>query len=266
MRRRARLPLGLPVLIASALYFSACGDPAVVSEPSPEAIETAESIARDVRIDAPYSTTPTPDDAEQEPIVLDARVFGSGEVGVILAHMRPSDQSSWFPFATKLADEGAYTAITFDFRGYGESTGEKQFDRIDTDLSAVYEYARETLGLDEIFLVGASMGGTAALVSGARDDVSGVVSISALGQLPEIDAQLTVAGISAPKLFIVSEDDVPQFRSQEELWALARAPKDQHIYPGDDHGTDIFAGEHGADLEQRIIDFIELNSPSVGAR
>jgi hypothetical protein len=30
---------------------------------------------------------------------LEGRVFGSGDVGVVLGHMRPGDQSQWFGFA-----------------------------------------------------------------------------------------------------------------------------------------------------------------------
>ena len=47
---------------------------------------------------------------------LEGRVFGSGDVGVVLGHMRPGDQSQWFGFATLLADRG-YLALTYDRRG-----------------------------------------------------------------------------------------------------------------------------------------------------
>jgi hypothetical protein len=30
---------------------------------------------------------------------LDCRLFGSGSTAILLAHMRPSDQTSWFEFA-----------------------------------------------------------------------------------------------------------------------------------------------------------------------
>jgi len=47
---------------------------------------------------------------------LEGRVFGSGDVGVVLAHMRPSDQSQWIEFAALLADHG-YLVLTYDHRG-----------------------------------------------------------------------------------------------------------------------------------------------------
>lgn len=240
--------------------LSACGDGTTTAEPSPAAVDTAEAVARDVKIPAGYSTTPVPDDAErEEPIVLDGRVFGSGETGVILVHMRPSDQTAWFPYATKLAATGEYTVLTFDFRGYGESTGEKEFDRLDTDLEAALDYMRDTLGAQKVFLVGASMGGTASLLLAERDPVAGVVSISSPATYQEIDAVAGVDQIRAPKLFIASEDDTPARLSLEELWPAAIAPKDQALFEGNAHGTDLFASPVAAEFEQRLTDFLEAN-------
>ena len=255
----------IAALMLAPTAVIACGDPSD-SKPPPQVVATAESIARDVRFDAKYSTTPAAGDAKKEAIVLDGRVFGSGKTGVILAHMRPTDQTSWYPFATDLANTGDYTVLTFDFRGYGESTGDKQFDRIDTDLEAAYRYMKDDLGMDEIFVVGASMGGTATLVAGPRLDAAGIVSISSPSQFPDIDAETTVGDITSPKLFITSEDDVPASRSQEDFWKLAQPPKEQHVYPGDAHGTDILATENGPDLEQRIIDFMRSHSSMSAAR
>ena len=256
MRRMASVAAnGWTLLFTIAALSAACGDP-TSSTPSPEVVATAEAQARTVSFPAQYSTTPEKDDDEEDPIVLDARVFGRGETGVILAHMRPADQSSWYPFATELAETGDFTVLTFDFRGYGESTGEKQFDRIDTDLEAAYEYMRDTLGVGTIYLVGASMGGTASLVVAARLPVAGVISISSPGQFPPLDAVETVSDITAPKLFITAEDDVPAFRSQEEFWEAAQEPKAQQIYDGDEHGTALLDGPHALDLRARLLSFL----------
>jgi pimeloyl-ACP methyl ester carboxylesterase len=248
------------MLAVGASLLIACGDdPPSASDPSPAAVDTAEAIARDVDFDAGYSTTPVPADDEREvPIVLDGRVFGDGDTGVILAHMRPTDQTSWFPFATELAETGAFTVLTFNFRGFEPSTGEKEFDRVDTDLHAAYRYMRDELGLDRIYLVGASMGGTAALLVSQREPVAGVVSISSPAIYQQIDALEHVDEIAAPKLFISSEDDLNAARSQEQFWVNAVDPKDQHLYPGNVHGTDLFASEHAEDFEQRLLDFLTV--------
>ncbi len=75
-------------------------------------------------------------------VVLGGHLFGTGSKGVILAHMYPADQTSWYATAEKLAAQG-YLVLTFDFRGYGESEGDKQIDRIDRDvMAAANEIAR----------------------------------------------------------------------------------------------------------------------------
>lgn len=252
-----RRRLWLPLLGLLALVAVACSDVTTGTKPSPEAIETAESISEEVKIVAPYSSTPVPGEEEQPPVVLDGQVFGSGPTGVILAHMRPSDQSSWFPFATKLASTGEFTALTFNFRGYEGSTGDKAFDRVDTDLAAAYQFMRDVIGISKIYLVGASMGGTASLIVASEYPVEGVAAISAPAQFDSLDALLAASSIHEPKLFIASEDDVPAFHSLADFMEVAPEPKEQVVYDGNAHATDIFDGPHGPDLEQELLNFLD---------
>lgn len=254
MRRLLTPLVALPLLLAIA-----CGETAR-STPSPEAIETAQSVSRDVAIDAPFSTTPVADDSKRgEPVVLRGRLFGNGPTGVILAHMRPADQTAWFPYATELAALGGFTVMTFDFRGYGDSTGDKDFDHVDTDLTAAYDYMRGELGIQKIFLVGASMGGTASIIVAARRQVAGVISISSPSQFQTMDALAAVSSLDAPKLFVTSEKDVPAKRSLESLMAAAPEPKQQQIYDGNAHGTDLLISPSSADLRRRITAFVSSN-------
>ena len=64
------------------------------------------------------------------------------EVGVILSHMLPSDQSAWAEFAKELAEED-YAVVTFDFRGFGETGGERDLSKLDEDLSRVVSALRD---------------------------------------------------------------------------------------------------------------------------
>ena len=75
-------------------------------------------------------------------LTIHGHLFGSGEKLVILCHMRPSDQTSWYGFAEELAKAG-YSALTFDFRGYGESEGKKELSKIDLDVEAAIASMRE---------------------------------------------------------------------------------------------------------------------------
>lgn len=250
---RARIVFACLFALALLPLAAAC-DESTSAEPSPAVIETAQSVSRPVSITSPMGKTPRA--GGEESVMLGGHVFGNGATGVILAHMRPADQTAWFPFAAMLAATGRYTVLTFDFRGFGESPGDKDFDVVDVDLTSAYDYMRQQLHIQKVFLVGASMGGTASLVVGTRVPVAGVVSVSSPGQFPPLDAVAAVPQLKAPKLFIVSKDDVPQARSQEEMFAAAPEPKDEQVYDGNAHGTDLLQGAHTGEVESRISDFL----------
>ena len=255
---RARRVFACVIAVALLALLAAC-DASTGAEPSPAAIATAESVSRPVSITSTAANMPNAGGGDSEDVTLGAHVFGHGATGVILAHMRPADQTAWFPFAAMLAATRRYTVLTFDFRGFGESSGDKDFDAVDVDLTAAYDYMRQQLNIEKVFLVGASMGGTASLVVGARVPVAGVVSVSSPGEFPPLDAVAAVRQLKAPKLFITSKDDVPQARSQEEMFAAAPEPKDQQVYDGDAHGTDLLQSPHASAVEQRITAFLDAH-------
>jgi hypothetical protein len=83
-----------------------------------------------------------------------------------------------------------------------------------------------------------------------------VASLSALARFQQIDALTTIPMIDAPKLFISSADDIPAQASHEQFWAQALDPREQEIYEGNAHGTDLLASPSGPSVEQRLIDFL----------
>ena len=134
-------------------------------KPPPAVVATADAISREVQHRRRRAATPS-----AASVRLNGHVFGSGATGIVLAHMRLADQTAWYPVRRSCSPTtGRFTVLTFDFRGFGESPGDKEFDHLDTDLAAALGYMRTTLGVDKIFLVGASTGGTASLVVGARE-------------------------------------------------------------------------------------------------
>ncbi len=192
----------------------------------------------------------------EDEIILGGHLFGpQNEVGVILSHMRPNDQRAWFDFAQELADEG-YAAFTFDFRGYGETGGDKDFGKLDEDLSEALRYMRRDRGLDTIFLIGASMGGSASLVVAAEQEVDGVVALSAPAKFEDQDALSAVPRITAPTLFIASEEDAAAVVSLDELVSEAGPQSEVETYPGNAHGTNLFQSEHAAAVRERVLRFL----------
>jgi pimeloyl-ACP methyl ester carboxylesterase len=110
--------------------------------------------------------------AAADGVGLEGRLFGDGTSAVVLSHMRPADQTSWYRFANRLADAG-FLVLTYDFRGYcpggdgGCSEGDRDIDSMWQDVVGAVAFVRER-GAADVSLVGASMGGTASLGAAAR--------------------------------------------------------------------------------------------------
>jgi pimeloyl-ACP methyl ester carboxylesterase len=188
-------------------------------------------------------------------VPLRGHVFGAGKTGVILTHMYPTDQKSWFGFAQILADEG-FVAMTFDFRGYGESGGSKEISQIDRDLEGAYLYLKPKT--DKIFLIGASMGGSASIIVATRQPAAGVVSIAGPMSFRGLDAERAITTLKAPSLFISSEEDGKgQFAAAaRSFYQQAQGKKELIILPGGAHGTRLFESPHKEQVEKKILEFL----------
>jgi pimeloyl-ACP methyl ester carboxylesterase len=199
-------------------------------------------------------------------VELEGRLFGEGTSGVVLSHMRPADQTSWYPFAERLADAG-YVVLTYDFRGYcpggqgGCSSGERDVDAIWQDVLGAVEFIRDR-GAATVSLVGASMGGTASLVAASRPgvDVRAVISLSAPASIEGLIVDGAVlTNVAAAKLFIAGVGDASAARDAQALYARSPQPKRVEIVPADDHGTDLLSGPQGEFVRRLIEVYLEQN-------
>jgi pimeloyl-ACP methyl ester carboxylesterase len=188
-------------------------------------------------------------------VELVGELRGQGDTGVILLHMYPSDRTAWSSFADLLAGEG-YTALLFDFRGYGDSGGDRDIALIWRDALAAVRFMRGR-GFERIVLVGASMGGIAALIVAARQDLQGVVTLSATSSfmgltiLPE-----AVALIEEPKLFVAAQGDGAAAPTAQQLYALAPPPKQVEVVEGGDHGIALVEGTGAGEVRRLILRFL----------
>lgn len=234
----------ISVLALAVLYAAACGGSSD-SQDTPTIVPPGGDVLSIGIV--------VPEDAQ----VLNGWLYGDEhERLVILSHMRPNDQTAWEPFARDLAEHG-YAALTFDFRGYGISAGDKDFDKLDEDLAAVVSFMRER-GKEQIFLVGASMGGTASLVVAAEADVDGVVSVSAPALFEGQNATEAIASISAPTLLLAAEDDTAAVVSLEELQEAAPTAE-QMTFMGGEHGTELVEGEYAASVQDELLRFLDAH-------
>ena len=199
--------------------------------------------------------------AASDGVTLHGRLFGDGQPSVVLAHMYPADQRSWQSFAETLAKRG-YTVLTFDFRGYGRSAGEKEIQKISQDVEGAVGYLRsqEARG---IFLIGASMGGTASLKVAARERFLGVATLSAPTEFRGLEVLDQMGQVESPVLLIAAEEDKPAREAAGVLYeaALGASQRLQEIYRGKDHGTDLLDGEYGRFVEDRLLQFVQGFTP-----
>lgn len=223
-----------------------------------------------IRTQALDESTPVAFDSS-DGVHLAGRLFGPEHprTGVVLAHMQPADQTSWFEFADILAGSG-YGVLTFDFRGYcpggvaGCSEGSKDVSSIWQDVAGAASYLRGR-GAGTIALVGASMGGTASLVVAGKEanDIAAVITLSA----PQSIEGLTVtpdvlASVSAAKLFIAGDGDGLAAQTAQLLYEGSPQPKAVQIVTSSDHGSDLLEGNQAEIVRRQILTWLEVHAPA----
>lgn len=245
------------------------------------AIVTAGCTDRPV-VSTPTSTA-TPDSRggstqtllTEDGLHLDARLFlGDRQRIVILLHQYSADQTSWFDQAKALQSDG-YSALTFDFRGYGESEGSADPTEIVTDVGAALTFAGAQ-GYSEVILVGASMGGTAALVAATEDpdtrttvtsgeapEIAGIVAISAPVEFAGLNASTAATQLEAPVAVIAALGDESARTSYDEFVEVAHIPVENRLLVGGTaHGTELLRSPYAHSVWERVLSFISRVWPA----
>jgi pimeloyl-ACP methyl ester carboxylesterase len=266
-RSGVRLRGAVRALLAAALLVAAVLGSLLAGCSAATVTTTTHVSAGDAGTTGATTAPSSPTDAgrpvtftTQDGISLAGHLFGSGHEGVVLAHMYPADQTSWLPTARRLANEG-YLVLTFDFRGYGESGGQKQIDLIDRDVSAAIGKIRQE-GAAAVVLAGASMGGTASLVAGDRAQaldsirLAGIATLSAPVEFRGLSAAEAVPRLVVPLLFMAAENDVGAAGARQ-LEDLSSGRGDLHIVSGSDHGTDLLTGLQGDAVYSLLSQFLQ---------
>jgi dienelactone hydrolase len=203
-------------------------------------------------------------------VQLSGRIFGpeGASAGIVLLHMLPADQRSWFDFADQLGALG-YRTLTFDFRGYcpggdaGCSGGSKDISAIWQDVGGAVGFLR-TEGVRRIGLVGASMGGTASLVYASEigTDIDAVVTLSAPDAIEGLTAGADVLQtVSSAKLFLAGNGDGNAAATAQTFYNESVQPKRVEILPTADHGTDLLEGNQGENARTLVTSWLQQHVP-----
>lgn len=179
---------------------------------------------------------------------VEAALFmASGTKAVMFAHGAVFNKESWYFLAEKFQEQGI-TALSIDFRGYGNSKAGSTASKAYDILGAV-SYLRQQ-GYDDINIVGGSMGGAAVLDALARlsEPVAKVVLMAPAGGVP-ITSDMT------NKLFIVSRQEGLRDRVLT-IYEASAQPKQLEEFDGRAHAQHMFKEAYAERLVKMILDFI----------
>ncbi|HEY7761383.1 MAG TPA: alpha/beta fold hydrolase [Actinomycetota bacterium] len=256
-----------------------------MSEPRFRVVRAAAAIAIAAVVLAACGPSSPPPSPGSEPVSftsaggveLEGRLFEAegATAGVVLAHMRPADQSSWFEYADTLADEG-YRTLTFNFRGYcpggdaGCSAGEVDVPSLWRDVEAAVRFLRSA-GAPRVAVIGASMGGTAGLVA-ASQPTARIAAVATLSAPMSIDGLVVspemLSATPSAKLFVAGNADAAAATDAQRMYDLSVPPKRVEILPSEDHGTDLLDGNQGPNvrgvLSSWLARFLPLQAPARG--
>ena len=198
--------------------------------------------------------TPTSVELKSEAETLKADLYGTlpSARAAVLCHGQSWDASGWREIATQLAQRGV-PALALNFRGYDGSTGKTIPASTVADVHAAKLWLRAA-GVQEIALVGASMGGHAVLGSSFERDVEIVVSISA--PVEPVDDALS-RKVSGRKLFIcANEDSMGAAPHVLRTFELCDRPKTLLLFGAKEHSIGMFHAPYGGEVVAAILDFV----------
>jgi dienelactone hydrolase len=167
------------------------------------------------------------------------------------------DSSAIASGAKRLAGEG-YLAFAFDFRNYGRSqrVGYARARRLAGDVAAAARFLRAH-GAKKVFLIGASMRGTAVLASAAniRPPVDGVISVSGPASFGGADAVGGGSTANGAGALLVAANDSGFMEDARALYAAtSSSDKSIEILPGSDHGVLLLS--YAARARQLVEQFL----------
>ncbi len=181
--------------------------------------------------------------------IIEASLFESGkDMAVIFAHGAIFNKESWYFMAEKLQSNGV-TALSIDFRGYGNSK-KGSSDNMALDILGAIEYLKKQ-GFKSIALVGGSMGGAAildALEIKTDDAIKKVVLLSPAGSNG-------ITSNTLEKLFVVSEDE-GFYARVKTAFDTSTQPKQLKVYKGSYHAQHMFKSDYANELTDLIIEFV----------
>jgi Alpha/beta hydrolase family len=188
---------------------------------------------------------------------------GTGRVAVVLAHQGRSDLCEELPF-TKTLIAARLRVLAFDFRGNGHSAyPSRNALAYRRDFAVAIKHLKAA-GATRVFLIGASMGGAAAVQNSGGLPFAGVVSLS--GTRLWSGFGINKPGphaLRAPFLYVGSKDDwrAPLKEARRIFRSAGSRDKRSTFYRGSLHGWELVqSAPFAAKNRTLILDWIRKRS------
>jgi hypothetical protein len=249
--------LVVAVAVAATALLAGCGGSSKSAAPQGPPLETeCGDLPRG--LDAKPIWLHTPDGVR-----IYAATAGKGAKAVVLLHESQANLCGWLPTMQWLQNNGI-RAVAIDMRGAGRSGPGRPsaYFHYGLDMQAALDEARVE-GSKDLFLMGASMGGAAALMyARALSGLAGVVSLSGELRLPEaqLDGIDAVPKLRAPLLTIGSRQDgyFDAADSRKLHRAAGSADKQAAVFPSSYHGWDLLdVAPYKARVQKLLLDWLE---------
>jgi hypothetical protein len=205
---------------------------------------------------------------------LIGKLYGKGEVGVVLP---PSGwgggQGSWLDYPAELARAG-FMVLTFNNQGQCTLPGSEQCSEgsltdvhgwvTTADLGAAVDFI-QSRGAQDVFLIGARFAGLHVLRLAAKDDFSGIVTLSAgmtIGQFQDFDKNTLVwaEDVTEPHLMIYAEEEAAGGR---KLSSSSGGPHELILVAGNAEGAELVAGSSGTEAtRESVLTFLQQHPGS----
>jgi len=249
-----RIRIRTVLVMMTCLALNAC------AASSPQAGQTASPANRPTPTDTPpagtfYFTT-------EDGVTLNGRIIGNGKTALVFSNGQDVPKFVWHPVAEQLANSG-YLCLLYDYRGLSPSQGRDDQQSRDRDLRAAIGAVRAR-GATAVVLVGASFGGTLALALAPQIQPKAVIILSApLSADVFTVSEADLKALTAPKLFMASQDDTRFVGAVQQMYDMSSEPKQLHIFPGKNHGDTILTASatSGAALSL-VATFLHTYAPA----
>ena len=187
---------------------------------------------------------------------------GSGPTVAVLLHQTNGNGlCGWLPYAARLVEAPGVQVLAIDLCGSGAArcAGSHQGARQTDAVSLAIDTARRDLGARTVVVVGASMGGSVALMTAVRDRrVDRVVDLSGPVDWPGMALVAAGRALRAPVLVAMADDEGDEQVTGARAIAAA-APAGSRFEPAESgHGYALLIGPDGTPgpLAQVVEDWI----------